>query len=83
MEPARCLLPSKTAPGAASSEEGRELGLCRETPEASLSPAAGEMALSEIDYRRRGLYVSLFAIGLLAVGIWFKIRELDRNLPPA
>ncbi|MCK6480516.1 MAG: cytochrome c3 family protein [Planctomycetaceae bacterium] len=43
----------------------------------------GEMALSEIDYRRRGLYVSLFAIGLLAVGIWFKIRDLDRKLPPA
>lgn len=43
----------------------------------------GEMALSEIDYRRRGLYFSLFAIGLLAVGIWLKIRDLDRKLPPA
>jgi predicted CXXCH cytochrome family protein len=42
----------------------------------------GEMALTEIDFRRRGLYVSLFAIGILAVGIWFKIRELDRRLPP-
>lgn len=43
----------------------------------------GEMALSLFDFRRRGLYFSLFAIGLLAVGIWFKIRDLDRKLPPA
>ncbi len=42
----------------------------------------GEMALSEFDYRRRGLFISLFAIALLAAGIWFKIRELDRRLPP-
>jgi predicted CXXCH cytochrome family protein len=41
----------------------------------------GEMALSQFDFRRRGLYFSLFAIALLAVGIWFKIRELDRRLP--
>jgi predicted CXXCH cytochrome family protein len=43
----------------------------------------GEMALKEIDYRRRGLYFSLGAIALLAAGLWLKIRELDRRLPPA
>lgn len=42
----------------------------------------GEMALSEIDYRKRGLYVSLIAIALLAVGIWLKVRDVDRQVPP-
>lgn len=41
----------------------------------------GETALSETDFRRRGLYASLVGIALLAAGLWFKIRELDRRLP--
>lgn len=42
----------------------------------------GEMALAEIDFRRRGLYVSLVAIALLALGLWFKVRQVDREHPP-
>jgi predicted CXXCH cytochrome family protein len=43
----------------------------------------GEEALSEIDFRRRGLYASLVGIALLAAGLWLKIRDLDRRLPSA
>lgn len=43
----------------------------------------GEMALAETDFRRRGLYASLLAIAMLAVGLWLKIRDLDRRIPPA
>ncbi len=37
----------------------------------------GEQALEEINYRKKGLYVSLVAIAFLALGLWLKIRDLD------
>jgi len=43
----------------------------------------GEQAMAEIEYRRRGLHVALGAIGLLALGLWLKIREADRRIPAA
>ena len=52
--------------------------------EASAAAArkGGEEALVQFDFRKRGLYFSLFAIALLAVVIFLKIRDLDRSLPP-
>ena len=40
---------------------------------------AGDEALSDLQYRRRGLFVSLAAILLLVVGLSLKIRELNRR----
>ena len=43
----------------------------------------GEEALAEIQYRRTGLWFSLVAIAMLALGLWLKIREVDRRLEKA
>jgi len=40
---------------------------------------AGQKALEERDYRRRGLFVSLGLIGLAVVALLFKIRDVDRE----
>jgi hypothetical protein len=40
---------------------------------------AGRAALAEIQYRRRGLAVSLVLIGLVLVGLFLKIRDVDRR----
>ncbi len=37
---------------------------------------AGEAALAELQYRRKGLAVSLVLIGLVALGLFIKIRQL-------
>jgi hypothetical protein len=38
---------------------------------------AGEQALVERDHRRRGLAVSLIAIGITIAGLWLAIRRID------
>ena len=38
---------------------------------------AGNQALADLQYRRRGLFISLVAILLVAVGLTLKIRELN------
>jgi len=43
----------------------------------------GDAALSEIDFRKRGLYISLGAILLFAFGLWLKIRDLDARAAAA
>ena len=40
---------------------------------------AGARALADLQFRRRGLFVSLGAILLVVVALFFKIRELDRR----
>ncbi|HEU5323878.1 MAG TPA: cytochrome c3 family protein, partial [Methylomirabilota bacterium] len=40
--------------------------------------AAGEAALAELQFRRKGLAVSVAFIGVLLVGLYLKIREVDR-----
>jgi hypothetical protein len=40
---------------------------------------AGNQALADLRFRRRGLFVSLIAILLMVVGLTFKIRDLDRQ----
>lgn len=42
--------------------------------------AAGQRALAELQYRRRGLAISLAVILLFVVAIGFKVRQLDRRL---
>jgi hypothetical protein len=42
--------------------------------------AAGEQALAELQYRRRGLAISLAVILLFVVALGFKVRQLDRRL---
>jgi Cytochrome c3 len=44
---------------------------------------AGEQALVERDYRRRGLFVSLGLILLAIAALTAKIRQLDRRGPPS
>lgn len=39
----------------------------------------GEAALEEVQFRRKGLAVSLVFIGVLLAGLWLKIREVDRR----
>ena len=41
--------------------------------------AAGHRALADLQYRRRGLFISLVAILLVVVGLSLKIRELNRR----
>ena len=41
--------------------------------------AAGERALTELRFRRRGLAVSLIAILLVVVGLAMKVRQIDRR----
>ncbi len=41
--------------------------------------AAGEEALAEVQFRRKGLAVSVGFIGLLLAGLYLKIREVDRR----
>jgi hypothetical protein len=44
---------------------------------ASAALAAGESALAELQYRRRGLAVSLVLVVLVLVGLYLKIRQLN------
>jgi cytochrome b6 len=44
---------------------------------------AGEEALAEMRYRRRGLAVSLALIGLLLAGLYLKLRSVERGAPAA
>ncbi len=46
---------------------------------ANATSAAGESALRERDYRRKGLGVSLLLIGFVVTGLWFYIREIERK----
>ena len=39
--------------------------------------AAGHQALADLQYRRRGLFISLVAILLVVAGLILKIRELN------
>jgi hypothetical protein len=49
------------------------------TKVASSALAAGESALAELQYRRKGLAVSLVLIGFVLAGLFFKIRQVDRR----
>ena len=40
---------------------------------------AGEGALSELQFRRKGLAVSLAVIGLAIASLYLKIRQIDRQ----
>jgi hypothetical protein len=40
---------------------------------------AGEKALDELQFRRKGLGVSLIIIVVVAIALAFKIREVDRR----
>jgi len=40
---------------------------------------AGEGALAEMDYRRKGLGISLILIALVVVALYLKIRQVDRR----
>ena len=40
---------------------------------------AGERALSERDYRRRGLALSLVTIAVTMAGLWLAVREVERR----
>ena len=42
---------------------------------------AGEDALAELNYRRKGLVVSLFFILFLAVLVYLKLRQIERRQP--
>ena len=44
--------------------------------------AAGERAVTELRYRRRGLALSLGAILLVVVALGLKIREIERRRTP-
>jgi hypothetical protein len=43
--------------------------------------AAGDEALAELSYRRRGLAISLLAILLFVVALGLKIRQIERRPP--
>ncbi len=43
--------------------------------------AAGRKALAELQFRRKGLAVSLVFLLILAVGLYFKIKEIDLKHP--
>ena len=55
----------------ARTEEGRAV--------AAQAAQAGHDALAELQFRRRGLAVSLVLVGFVLVGLWLKIREVDRK----
>ena len=40
---------------------------------------AGRAALAELQFRRKGLAASLVLVGLVLVGLWLQIRQIDRN----
>jgi len=42
---------------------------------------AGRAALEELQFRRKGLAVSMLVILILAAGLYFKIKELDQKHP--
>jgi len=44
--------------------------------------AAGQAAIAELAFRRRGLIVALAVIGFVAVALWLKIRELEARTHP-
>jgi hypothetical protein len=46
---------------------------------AAAALAAGQSALDELQFRRKGLAVSLVLIVLVLVGLYLKIREVDRR----
>jgi hypothetical protein len=51
--------------------EGRQL--------ASRALEAGQAALDELQFRRKGLAVSLVLVALVLLGLYLKIREVDRS----
>ncbi len=42
----------------------------------------GQAAIHEFHFRRHGLWVTLVIIVLVVIGLWWKIRDLDRQSPP-
>jgi hypothetical protein len=48
---------------------------------ASKAYKAGEDALAELNFRRKGLVVSLFFILFLAVLVYLKLREIESRQP--
>jgi len=42
---------------------------------------AGEEALAELAFRRKGLALSLIIIALVVLGLWLLIRELEARKP--
>jgi len=46
---------------------------------AAAARRAGEKALQERDFRRKGLLLSLTAIGVTMAGLWLAVRELERR----
>ncbi len=44
---------------------------------------AGEAALAEVAFRRKGLALSLIVIALVVLSLWLLIRELEARKPPA
>ena len=42
---------------------------------------AGEKALSEREYRRKGLAISVFAVLIVILGLWLFLRELEGRKP--
>ncbi|MBI3696796.1 MAG: hypothetical protein HY238_18415 [Acidobacteria bacterium] len=40
---------------------------------------AGEKAMVERDYRRKGLALSLVTIAVTMAGLWLAVREIDRR----
>jgi len=42
---------------------------------------AGKQAMSELQFRRKGLAISIIFISFLAIGLYFKIKEIDKKHP--
>jgi len=40
---------------------------------------AGEEALKEADFRRRGLVIAVFFLALMAIAVYLKVRQIDRK----
>jgi hypothetical protein len=45
--------------------------------------AAGKKAMSERDYRRKGLGVSVVLIAFVLAGLWMYLREIEANGEPS